>query len=229
MKKQKEKNILAEESEALVPYSAPQVGEAVLAIELWSRRVHSAQRLALLDRLSVPERVSRLMRDVNRSLSSPDEDRYRAYARRANELLRNSAVKGHLASFLAVEGQIERLASITASQGEIDKSLSDPHFLGTLDANQLIALQRSQHTQMLEILELLEKKKYDGLSAVTSLLSVRTEEEIKTGFEELGKLKPGGREKVGVLLNKLLINLVNRRSAEVAVAAQIDQAGQESQ
>jgi hypothetical protein len=82
---------------------------------------------------------------------------------------------------------------------------------------------------MLEILELLEKKKYDGLSAVTSLLSVRTEEEIKTGFEELGKLKPGGREKVGVLLNKLLTNLVNRRSAEVAVAAQIDQAGQESQ
>jgi len=78
VKKQKEKNILAQESEALVPYSAPPVGQAVLAIELWSRRVHSTQQFALLDRLSVPERVSRLMRDVNRSLSSPDEDRYRA-------------------------------------------------------------------------------------------------------------------------------------------------------
>jgi len=124
----------------LVPYRNVSVGEAVLALELWSRRVHSTQRLALLDRLSVPERVARLMRDVNRSLSSPDEDGYRTYARRTNELLRNSAVKGHLASFLAVEGQIERLASITASQGEIDKTLSDPHFLAQLDPNQLIAL-----------------------------------------------------------------------------------------
>ena len=75
---------MADETESLVPYCSPPVGEVVLALELWSRRVHSTQRLALLDRLSVPERVSRLMRDVNRSLSSPDEDRDRACARRAN-------------------------------------------------------------------------------------------------------------------------------------------------
>lgn len=217
---------MAKKTKALVPYQTPKIGEAVLAIEFWSRRVHSTQRLALLDRLSTPERVARLMRDVNRSLSSPDEERDRAYARRANELLRNSAVKGHLASFLAVEGQIERLASITASQGQIDRTLSDPDFLSSLDPNQLIALQRSQHTQMLEILELLEKKKYDGLSAVTSLLSVQTEAEVKTGLEELGKLKPGGRELVGVLLNKLLSNLAARRNTEAVIAAQIEKASQ---
>jgi hypothetical protein len=172
---------MPEETEALIPY-ADSIGEAILAVELWSRQVHSHQRLAILDKLSVPDRVAQLMRDVNRSLSSPDEHRDRAYGRRANELLRNSAVKGHLASFLAVEGQIERLAAITMSQGEIDRTLSDPAFLRTLDASQLIALQRSQHTQMLELLEFLEKKKYDGMAQVTSLLTVQTEAEIKSGL-----------------------------------------------
>ncbi len=201
---------MPEESEALVPYADSPIGEAILAVELWSRSVHSAQRLATLDALSVPERVSALMRDVNRSLSAPDEQRDRAYGRRANELLRNSAVKGHLASFLAVEGQIERLAAITLSQGEIDRTLSDPEFLRTLDANQLIALQRSQHTQMLELLAFLEKKKYDGLAQVTSLLSVQAAEEIKSGFTVLGKLisvsqlfmseRSGGAQRAGASL-----------------------------
>jgi hypothetical protein len=212
-----------EKNEALIPY-ADSIGEAILTVELWSRQVHSAQRLAVLDKLSVPDRVAQLMRDVNRSLSAPDEHRDRAYGRRANELLRNSAVKGHLASFLAVEGQIERLAAITASQGEIDRTLSSPEFLRTLDASQLIALQRSQHTQMLELLEFLEKKKYDGLAQVTSLLTVQTQEEIKEGFTELGKLKPGGRELVGTLLNKILTNLATRRETEKAVAARLTDA-----
>jgi hypothetical protein len=212
--------------EALVPYVDSPVGEAIFAVELWSRSVHSHQRLVVLDKLSVPDRVAQLMRDVNRSLSAPDENRDRAYGRRANELLRNSAVKGHLASFLAVEGQIERLAAITMSQGEIDRTLSDPAFLATLDASQLIALQRSQHTQMLELLEFLEKKKYDGLAQVTSLLTVQTEETVKSGFTELGKLKPGGRELVGTLLNKILTNLATRRETEKTVAAQLENASQ---
>src|SRR4029077_8318037 len=98
---------MPEETEALIPYAESPIGEAILTVELWSRQVHSQQRLAILDKLSVADRVAQLMRDVNRSLSAPDENRDRAYGRRANELLRNSAVKGHLASFLAVEGQIE--------------------------------------------------------------------------------------------------------------------------
>src|ERR1700745_2844125 len=151
---------MPEENGALIPYNDPAIGEAILAVELWSRAVHSQQRLVTLDNLSVPDRVAQLMRDVNRSLSAPDEHRDRAYGRRANELLRNSAVKGHLASFLAVEGQIEGLGAITMSQGVIDRTLSDPAFLATLSASELIALQRSQHTQMLELLEFLEKKKY---------------------------------------------------------------------
>jgi hypothetical protein len=210
-----------ENEEELVPYAAPSIGEAILAVELFSRSVHSAMRLAALDRLSVPDRVARLMRDVNRSLSAPDENRDRAYGRRANELLRNSAVKGHLASFLAVEGQIERLASITSSQGEIDRILSDPEYLRSLDPNQIIALQRSQHTQMLETLAFLDKKKYDGLSQVTSLLTVRAEEEVKSGLSELGKLKPGSREVVGTLLNKLIASLATRREAEAEAAKEI--------
>lgn len=215
---------MPEESEALVPYAEPTIGEAVLAVELWSRQIHSAQRLRTLDALAVPERVAALMRDVNRSLSAPDEQRDRAYGRRANELLRNSAVKGHLASFLAVEGQIERLAAITLSQGEIDRTLSNPEFLRTLDANQLIALQRSQHTQMLELLQFLEKKKYDGLSQVTSLLTARAETEIANGIAELGKLKPGSRDVAGELLNRLLTAVATRRSAEKAAAAEIAEA-----
>src|ERR1700745_1005624 len=165
---------MPEENGALIPYNDPAIGEAILAVELWSRAVHSAQRLVTLDELSVPDRVAQLMRAVNRSLSSPDENRDRAYGRRANELLRNSAVKGHLAAFLAVEGQIERLAAITASQGELERILSHPVVLRDLDRNQQIALQRSQHTQMLELLAFLEKKKYDGLAQVTSLLNVQT-------------------------------------------------------
>jgi hypothetical protein len=213
---------MPEENGALIPYNDPSIGEAILAVELWSRSVHSAQRLVTLDELSVPDRVAQLMRDVNRSLSSPDENRDRAYGRRANELLRNSAVKGHLAAFLAVEGQIERLAAITASQGELDRILSDPVVLRDLDRNQQIALQRSQHTQMLELLAFLEKKKYDGLAQVTSLLSVQTQEEVKSGFTELSTLKPGGRELVGSLLNKILTNLVTRREREKAVAAELE-------
>src|SRR5260221_6343935 len=201
---------MPEESEALVPYADSPIGEAILAVELWSRSVHSAQRLATLDALFVTERVCALMRDVNRALAATDEKRDGAYGRRTNELLGNSAVKGHLASFLAVEGQIERLAAITLSQGEIDRALSDPEFLRTLDANQLIALQRSQHTQMLELLAFLEKKKYDGLAQVTSLLSVQAAEEIKSGFTELGKLisvsqlfmseRSGGAQRAGASL-----------------------------
>jgi hypothetical protein len=110
------------------------------------------------------------------------------------------------------------------SQGTIDQTLSDPAFLASLDASQLIALQRSQHTQMLELLEFLEKKKYDGLAQVTSLLTVQTQEEIKSGFTELGKLKPGGRELVGTLLNKILTNLATKRETEKAVAAQLTDA-----
>jgi hypothetical protein len=91
--------------ETVVPYAAPSIGEAVLAVERWSRAVHNHQRLAALDALKVPERVARVMRDVNRSLSAPDKDRDLAYGRRAHELLRNAAVKSQFASFLALAGE----------------------------------------------------------------------------------------------------------------------------
>jgi hypothetical protein len=210
-----------ETEQPLVPYEVPPFGEVIFAVELFARRVHSAQRLALLDKLQVPERVAMLMRDVNRSLSSPDEERDRAYGRRANELLRNAAVKGHLASFLAVEGLIERLASLTRSQGFIDTTLSNKAIIDQLDWNQLIALQRSQHTQTLELLQFLEKKKYDGLSAVTSMLTQQAEAEIATGMAELSKLKPGSRDVAGELLNKLIAAIATKRTVERAVAAEI--------
>jgi hypothetical protein len=75
---------MPEETEAIIPY-ADSIGEAVLAVELWSRAVHSQQRLAVLDKLSVPDRVGQLMRDVNRWLSAPDEPR--ATMRQANDLV----------------------------------------------------------------------------------------------------------------------------------------------
>jgi len=192
------------EDEYIIPFTSPNIGEAILSVERWSRKIHSQQRLDLLDNLSVPERLSHLMRDVNRALSAPDEEKEFAFGRRANELLRNVSVKSQIASFLAVEGQIERLASIQMSQGEVDKTLSDPVFQRTLSAQELIALQRSNHTQTIEILEMLEKKKFDGLSQVINSLTEKADEELKAGFDELSKLKLGSKERVGQLLTKLL-------------------------
>lgn len=198
-----------EETETIVPYTAPSIGEGVLAVERWSRAVHNHQRLAILDALKVPERVAHLMRDVNRSLSAPDKDRDLAYGRRAHELLRNAAVKSQFASFLALEGLIHRLASLTVSQGIIDETLSSETVLAQLDFNQLIALQRSQHIQKMEILQFMDKKKFDGLHAVVNALVAGGEEEVvkEAGLADLGKLKPGSRERVGKLLNKLITAL----------------------
>jgi hypothetical protein len=192
------------DDEFIIPYTAPTIGDAILSVERWSRKIHSQQRLDLLDNLPVHERLSHLMRDVNRALSAPDEEKEFAFGRRANELLRNVSVKSQIASFLAVEGQIERLASIQMSQGEIDKTLSDPVFLRTLTAQELIALQRSNHTQTLEVLEFVEKKKFDGLSQAINSLTEKANNDIQAGFEELGKLKLGSKEKVSQLLTKLL-------------------------
>lgn len=203
--------------DAIVPVNTPTIADAILALERWGRRLHSAQRLVILDNLAVPDRVAHLMRDVNRALSAPDEHKDIAFGRRANELLRNASVKSQLASFLALEGLIERLAAITSSQGEIDRTLSDPAFLRTLDNNQLIALQRSQHHQALEILELMEKKKFDGLSQVVSALSVQVEDEVKTGFVELGKLNVSSRERVGQLLTKLLSSIASKPDLDKSV------------
>jgi hypothetical protein len=195
-------------TDTVVPYTAPSIGEGILTVERWSRAVHNHQRLAALDALKVPERVAHLMRDVNRSLSAPDKDRDLAFGRRAHELLRNAAVKSQFASFLALEGLIHRLASLTVSQGIIDETLSNEQVLSQLDFNQLIALQRSQHVQKMEILQFMDKKKFDGLHAVVNALASGGEEEaVKVGLTDLGKLKPGSRERVGKLLNKLITTL----------------------
>jgi hypothetical protein len=205
------------DDEYIIPYAAPTIGEAILSVERWSRKIHSQQRLDVLDNLPVHERLSHLMRDVNRALSAPDEEKEFAFGRRANELLRNVSVKSQIASFLAVEGQIERLASIQMSQGEIDKTLSDPVFLRTLTANELIVLQKSNHTQTIELLEMLEKKKFDGLSQAVNALSEKADEELKAGFEQLGKLKLSGKERVSQLLTKLLSAAASKSSVAESV------------
>jgi hypothetical protein len=158
------------------------------------------------------------MRDVNRSLSAPDKDRDLAFGRRAHELLRNAAVKSQFASFLALEGLIHRLASLTVSQGIIDETLSNEQVLAQLDFNQLIALQRSQHVQKMEILQFMDKKKFDGLHAVVNALVAGGEEEaVKVGLTDLGKLKPGSRERVGKLLNKLIATLASKPDVDARV------------
>jgi hypothetical protein len=210
--------------EALIPYTAPTIGEAILAVERWSRSVHNHQRLTVLDNLKVPERVAHLMRDVNRSLSAPDKDRDLAYGRRAHELLRNAAVKSQFASFLALEGLIHRLASLTVSQGIIDDTLSNETVLSQLDFNQLIALQRSQHVQKMEILQFMDKKKFDGLHAVVNALATGGEEEVKAGLTNLSKLKPGSRERVGTLLNKLIATLATKPDLDGKIAQKLTDA-----
>jgi hypothetical protein len=172
----------------------------------------------VLDNLAVPERVAHLMRAMNRSLSAPDEPKDLALGRRAHELLRNAAVKSQFASFLALEGLIERLAQIMRSQGNIDDTLASANVLAQMDFNQLIALQRSQHTQKMEILQYLDKKKFDGLhQVVTALAQQGVEEAVKVGPEYLSKLKPASRERVSKLLGKLLTALANKKEAEVGV------------
>jgi len=212
--------------EEIVPLTTPSVGEAILAIERWSRSVHNHQRLVVLDNLKVPDRVAHLRRDVNRSLSAPDKDRDLAYGRRAHELLRNAAVKSQFASFLALEGLIHRLASLTVSQGLIDETLSNEQVLSQLDFNQLIALQRSQHTQKMEILQFMDKKKFDGLHAVVNALA-SDGEEVKVGLTNLGKLKPGSRERVGKLLNKLITTLATKPDVDAKIAQSLTDAPSE--
>jgi hypothetical protein len=210
--------------DVVVPYTAPSIGEAILAVERWSRSAHNHQRLVALDNLKVPERVAHLMRDVNRSLSAPDQDRDLAYGRRAHELLRNAAVKSQFASFLALEGLIHRLASLTISQGIIDETFSNKQILDQLDFNQLIALQRSQHIQKMEILQFMDKKKFDGLHAVVNALASGGEEEVKVGLTDLGRLKPGSRERVGKLLNKLITALATKPEVDAKITQQLTDA-----
>jgi len=217
------------EEETIVPYVAPTIGEGVLAVERWSRAVHNHQRLAALDALKVPERVAHLMRDVNRSLSAPDKDRDLAFGRRAHELLRNAAVKSQFASFLALEGLIHRLASLTTSQGIIDETLSNEQVLSQLDFNQLIALQRSQHVQKMEILQFMDKKKFDGLHAVVNALAAGSEEEAATkmNLADLGRLKPGSRERVGKLLNKLITTLAAKPDVDARITQALTDANED--
>jgi hypothetical protein len=60
----------------------------------------------------------------------------------------------------------------------------------------------------MEILQFMDKKKFDGLHAVVNALASGGEEEaVKVGLTDLGKLKPGSRERVGKLLNKLITTL----------------------
>jgi hypothetical protein len=218
---------MAEENESIVPYAGIGIGEAILEVEQWSRKMHGHQRLTVLDALAVPDRVSRLIREINRALSSPDEQRDLAFGRRANEYLRNAAVKSQIASFLALEGLIDSLATLIPGQGELNRTLNDPVFQRTLDENQMITLQRSQHTQILELLDRIDKKKFDGLSSVVTALSVQADEEVKTGLVELGKMKAGSREQVGLLLSKLLTAIAKKPELSEKVATALNDAPKE--
>lgn len=216
---------MSEDNTQIVPFNSPSIGDAILLVERWGRTVHGHQRMVLLDTLPVPDRVAMLMRDANRSLSSPNEDKDLAYGRRAHELVRNAGVKSQLASFLALEGLIHRLSQLTISNGLIDETLANRTAQGQMDWNQLIALQRSQHTQKMEILNFLDKKKFDGLhQVVTALSQNEVQESVKAGLEDLSQLAPGKRDKVA----KLLTALMKTVAMKSEVDAEINQAITES-
>lgn len=198
------------------------IAVAILAVERWSRRVHGAQRLTMLDKLTVPERVAHLMRDVNRSLSAPDEKKDLAFMRSANDLLRNAAVKSQFASFLSTEGLIERLAAITTAQGHIDKILSDPVWLRSLEPKEIITLQASHHKQQLEMLQFLGEQQFEGVSSVISALSITNEKELTAGFSELEKATSGGREKIKNVLTKLLTAIAEKSEMTTKVVAALE-------
>lgn len=208
---------------AIVPYRAPSMGEAINAVERWGRLVHHHQRMVIIDNLSVPEKVARYMREVNRSLSSPDEQKELDIGRRGGEMLRNASIKSQFASFLALEGLIERLSQLTRSQGIIDETLSSPNIQAQMDFNQLIAQQRSQHTQTMEILQFLDKKKFDGLHQVLATLSNQeVAANASAALEDLAKLKPGNRDRINKLLTKIITVIASKPDVEAQITQNLE-------
>ena len=78
----------------------------------------------------------------------------------------------------------------------------------------------------MEILQFMDKRKFDGLHAVVNALVAGGEEEaVKVGqLVDLGKLKPGSRERVSKLLNKLLNKLITTLAAKPEVDERITRA-----
>ena len=67
----------------------------------------------------------------------------------------------------------------------------------------------------------MDKKKFDGLHAVVNALAAGGEEEVKVGLTDLGRLKPGSRERVGKLLNKLITALATKPEVDEKIMQQL--------
>lgn len=182
-----------------------QMGEAILLQEKFAYHLHNSQRMEELERAPLHERVASILSTMNRSLSVVDEGREVAIAMHTQDLLRNSRVKAELAHFLVLQAQIQRMASLSHITGRVDELIvallqEDDK----LSPNQLLALQRSAHTQLAELTAYVKDARTDGLEGLIKTILPDSNKEIATTIQTIAKLDAKGRERVNTLIRTIL-------------------------
>jgi formate dehydrogenase maturation protein FdhE len=146
-----------------------------------------------------------------------NEGREVAIAMHTQDLLRNSRVKAELAHFLILQAQIQRMASLANISGRVDELIAAALKEGSdekLNMNQLLALQRSAHTQLAELTEYVRETRTEGLEGLMKTILPETNEQIANTIETIAKLDPKGREHVNTLIRSLLAKAASTPAAE---------------
>ena len=187
------------------PPPPPLIGEAIIHMERSSAFLHNAQRMQELDAAPLHDRVAMLIGMMNTQLSMPDERRESALTQHTKDLLRNTAVKSQLGTFLAFQSQLDRLAKMVSTVGTVDTLLADKSRLEGMETNQLIALQKSLHTQIQETIVYVERQKLEGLDTLINNIEPASVTVDGTSINKgLTDLNSAQRERVKSVLARVL-------------------------
>jgi hypothetical protein len=193
------------------------LGECILLQEKLAYKLHNSQRMAIIDRAPFHDKIASIMRTMNRELSVVDTDRDMAIAVHTQDVLRNSRVKSELAIFLVLQSQLQRLSSLIEMGGAVDGKLTDPGIIDDMNVNQLLVAQKSFHNQMIEIMEFVRDVKTDSLEGLIKSISPEGNREIRETVSAIASLAPSEREKVSILLRKLM-NQANKEAVTETTA-----------
>lgn len=185
----------------------PLIGKAILLQEEICIVFHDRQYNQELNDTSFHDKVARMISSMNSDLSMPDENRDNILAQRTKNLLRNSAVKSQIATYLALQYQLERLSSIVSMIGSVDKKLSDAETINDMSPNQLMFMQRSLHKQFNDILMFVESQKLEGLETLLTSIVPSGNREISSATTGMMGISPNSRDRVQFLLSKMISKL----------------------
>lgn len=180
------------------------MGEAILLQERVASTIHHRQQVAELEKAPFQTKVSSMIRLMNQELSIPDEYKDNFLAQHTKDLLRNSALKSQLATYLAVQAQLERLSVLIQTVGDVDNRLSSPDVISEMTPNQLIFLQKSLHQQIADISAFIEKQKLEGLDTLLNTIAPDQDIGIRETVKGISNMTPSSREKVNHVIAMLI-------------------------